>query len=238
MPVALHSLVRVGQRRAGGHRLRLQACICAFRTGRTAAAGRRHLSRLFLYMQVNSAELQKRAASGAFAKQGRRRCSSPTLATCAGCARCPEAGAQLGALRRACAQNARGPGRPLSALACKGSVYALALNAPGSLVVAGTAESLVRVFEARTRGKVMKLRGHAGNVRRGARVAQRVLLSAYDRGEAVSPHLVTPGGHGSSARRPLAVASRACLPQLAPQWNRVLTKAAACVSARDALPSQ
>jgi hypothetical protein len=82
-----------------------------------------------------------------------------------------------GALRRARAQKARGPGRPLSALACKGSVYALALNGPGSLVVAGTAESLVRVFDARTGGKVMKLRGHAGNVRRGAGVALRVLLS-------------------------------------------------------------
>ena len=63
-------------------------------------------------------------------------------------------------------QRARGPGRPARGLTCKGSVYALALNAPGSLVVAGTAESLVRVFDARTGGKVMKLRGHTGNVRR------------------------------------------------------------------------
>ena len=53
-------------------------------------------------------------------------------------------------------------------MACKGSVYALALNALGSLVIAGTAESLVRVFDSRTGAKVMKLRGHTGNVRWGA----------------------------------------------------------------------
>ena len=62
-------------------------------------------------------------------------------------------------------QRSRGSGRPAQGMACKGSVYALALNAPGSMVVAGTAESLVRVFDSRTGAKVMKLRGHTGNVR-------------------------------------------------------------------------
>ena len=62
-------------------------------------------------------------------------------------------------------QRSRGPGRPAQGMACKGSVYALALNAPGSMVIAGTAESLVRVFDSRTGAKVMKLRGHTGNVR-------------------------------------------------------------------------
>lgn len=59
------------------------------------------------------------------------------------------------------------PGRPAQGLTCKGSVYALAVSAPGNTIVAGTAESLVRVFDARTGAKVMKLRGHTGNVRRG-----------------------------------------------------------------------
>ena len=65
----------------------------------------------------------------------------------------------------ACVQRSRGPGRPAQGMACKGSVYALALNAPGSMVIAGTAESLVRVFDSRTGAKVMKLRGHTANVR-------------------------------------------------------------------------
>lgn len=80
----------------------------------------------------------------------------------------------------ACAQRSRGPGRPAQGMACKGSVYALALNAPGSLVIAGTAESLVRVFDSRTGAKVMKLRGHTGNVRWAPIVLCPAVVSQVD----------------------------------------------------------
>jgi len=48
----------------------------------------------------------------------------------------------------------------------KASVYALAMGGPGgNLLAAGTTESVVRVYDARMRRRVCKLRGHTGNVR-------------------------------------------------------------------------
>ena len=46
-----------------------------------------------------------------------------------------------------------------------GSVYTLAMNAAGTVLAAGTAQQVIRIADARTGGKVMKLRGHTGNVR-------------------------------------------------------------------------
>ena len=46
-----------------------------------------------------------------------------------------------------------------------GSVYTLAMNAAGTVLAAGTAQQVIRIADARTGGKIMKLRGHTGNVR-------------------------------------------------------------------------
>ena len=46
-----------------------------------------------------------------------------------------------------------------------GSVYTLAVNESGTVLAAGTAQQVIRICDARTGGKVMKLRGHTGNVR-------------------------------------------------------------------------
>lgn len=47
----------------------------------------------------------------------------------------------------------------------KKSIYALAMNPSGTLLACGSTESMVRVMDARTGQKVMKLKGHTDNVR-------------------------------------------------------------------------
>lgn len=45
------------------------------------------------------------------------------------------------------------------------SIYSLAMNQQGSVIVAGNTEKLIRVWDTRTSGQLMKLRGHTDNVR-------------------------------------------------------------------------
>lgn len=47
----------------------------------------------------------------------------------------------------------------------KGSVYAVAMDAMGTLLVAGSPESAIRVSDPRTGAKAFKLRGHTDNIR-------------------------------------------------------------------------
>lgn len=47
----------------------------------------------------------------------------------------------------------------------KGSIYALAMNAAGTLLAAGGADHLLRLWDPRTCGKVAKLRSHTDYVR-------------------------------------------------------------------------
>ncbi|KAL5712780.1 hypothetical protein ACHQM5_014917 [Ranunculus cassubicifolius] len=54
---------------------------------------------------------------------------------------------------------------PISAKGHKESVYALAMNDSGTLLVSGGTEKVVRVWDPRTGSKAMKLRGHTDNVR-------------------------------------------------------------------------
>ncbi|KAL9267413.1 WD repeat-containing protein [Drosera capensis] len=54
---------------------------------------------------------------------------------------------------------------PIAAKGHKGSVYALAMNDSGNLLVSGGIEKVVRVWDVRTGSKTMKLRGHTENVR-------------------------------------------------------------------------
>lgn len=54
---------------------------------------------------------------------------------------------------------------PIAAKGHKESVYALAMNDVGSLLVSGGTEKVVRVWDPRTGAKQMKLRGHSDNVR-------------------------------------------------------------------------
>ncbi|KAH1033075.1 hypothetical protein J1N35_045249 [Gossypium stocksii] len=54
---------------------------------------------------------------------------------------------------------------PIAAKGHKESVYALAMNDNGSLLVSGGTEKVVRVWDPRTGSKTMKLRGHTDNVR-------------------------------------------------------------------------
>ncbi|KAK8545446.1 hypothetical protein V6N13_066728 [Hibiscus sabdariffa] len=54
---------------------------------------------------------------------------------------------------------------PIAAKGHKESVYALAMNDSGSLLVSGGTEKVVRVWDPRTGSKTMKLRGHTDNVR-------------------------------------------------------------------------
>ncbi|KAL8159557.1 hypothetical protein V2J09_001094 [Rumex salicifolius] len=54
------------------------------------------------------------------------------------------------------------------AIAAKGhkeSVYALAMNDSGKLLVSGGTEKVVRIWDPRTGSKIMKLRGHTDNIR-------------------------------------------------------------------------
>lgn len=54
---------------------------------------------------------------------------------------------------------------PVSAKGHKDSVYALAMNDTGTLLVSGGTEKVVRVWDPRTGSKNMKLRGHTDNIR-------------------------------------------------------------------------
>ncbi|KAI3757243.1 hypothetical protein L6452_04777 [Arctium lappa] len=54
---------------------------------------------------------------------------------------------------------------PIVAKGHKESVYALAMNDSGTLLVSGGTEKAVRVWDSRTGSKTMKLRGHTDNVR-------------------------------------------------------------------------
>ncbi|KZV24977.1 hypothetical protein F511_01947 [Dorcoceras hygrometricum] len=54
---------------------------------------------------------------------------------------------------------------PLAAKGHKESVYALATNDRGTLLVSGGTEKVVRVWDPRTGAKTMKLRGHTDNIR-------------------------------------------------------------------------
>ncbi|XP_020254792.1 WD repeat-containing protein 48 isoform X2 [Asparagus officinalis] len=54
---------------------------------------------------------------------------------------------------------------PVAAKGHKDSVYALAMNDTGSLLVSGGTEKVVRVWDPRTGSKNMKLRGHTDNIR-------------------------------------------------------------------------
>ncbi|GMG99630.1 hypothetical protein Nepgr_001470 [Nepenthes gracilis] len=54
---------------------------------------------------------------------------------------------------------------PIAAKGHKESVYALAMNSIGNLLVSGGTEKVVRVWDTRTGSKTMKLRGHTDNIR-------------------------------------------------------------------------
>ncbi|KAI3745774.1 hypothetical protein L6452_08181 [Arctium lappa] len=54
---------------------------------------------------------------------------------------------------------------PIAAKGHKESVYALAMNDTGTLLVSGGTEKAVRVWDSRTGTKMMKLRGHTDNIR-------------------------------------------------------------------------
>ncbi|KAH7678804.1 WDR48/Bun107 protein [Dioscorea alata] len=64
------------------------------------------------------------------------------------------------------AHNTQSPGyHPIAAKGHKESVYALAMNSSGNLLVSGGTEKVIRVWDPRTGSKNMKLRGHTDNVR-------------------------------------------------------------------------
>ncbi|XP_028770767.1 WD repeat-containing protein 48 [Neltuma alba] len=54
---------------------------------------------------------------------------------------------------------------PIAAKGHKESVYALAMNECGTLLVSGGTEKVVRVWDPRSGSKTMKLRGHTDNIR-------------------------------------------------------------------------
>ncbi|XP_042383473.1 WD repeat-containing protein 48-like isoform X1 [Zingiber officinale] len=54
---------------------------------------------------------------------------------------------------------------PITAKGHKESVYALAMNTSGTLLVSGGTEKVIRVWDPRTGSKVLKLRGHTDNIR-------------------------------------------------------------------------
>ncbi|PWA42460.1 G-protein beta WD-40 repeat-containing protein [Artemisia annua] len=54
---------------------------------------------------------------------------------------------------------------PIAAKGHKESVYALAMNETGNLLVSGGTEKAIRVWDSRTGSKMMKLRGHTDNIR-------------------------------------------------------------------------
>eukprot|EP00256_Glycine_max_P069151 XP_025983746.1 WD repeat-containing protein 48 isoform X3 [Glycine max] len=54
---------------------------------------------------------------------------------------------------------------PIAAKGHKDSVYALAMNESGTILVSGGTEKVVRVWDARSGSKTLKLRGHTDNIR-------------------------------------------------------------------------
>ncbi|KAK9293069.1 hypothetical protein L1049_021053 [Liquidambar formosana] len=54
---------------------------------------------------------------------------------------------------------------PIAAKGHKESVYALAMNDSGTILVSGGTEKVVRIWDPRTGSKTMKLRGHTDNIR-------------------------------------------------------------------------
>nr|XP_043633416.1 WD repeat-containing protein 48 [Erigeron canadensis] len=54
---------------------------------------------------------------------------------------------------------------PIAAKGHKESVYALAMNDTGTLLVSGGTEKAIRVWDSRSGSKMMKLRGHTDNIR-------------------------------------------------------------------------
>lgn len=54
---------------------------------------------------------------------------------------------------------------PVTAKGHKESVYALAMNEGGTLLVSGGTEKVVRVWDPRSGSKTMKLKGHTDNIR-------------------------------------------------------------------------
>ena len=57
-----------------------------------------------------------------------------------------------------------------------GSVYSLAMNVAGTVLAAGTAQHVIRICDARSGSKVMKLRGHTGNIRCFLRILSCLLI--------------------------------------------------------------
>lgn len=47
----------------------------------------------------------------------------------------------------------------------KDSIYSLAMNPPGNVIVSGSTEKVLRVWDPRTCQKLMKLKGHSDNVK-------------------------------------------------------------------------
>lgn len=47
----------------------------------------------------------------------------------------------------------------------KDSIYSLAMNAAGTVIVSGSTEKVLRVWDPRTCLKLMKLKGHTDNVK-------------------------------------------------------------------------
>ena len=47
----------------------------------------------------------------------------------------------------------------------KHSIYSLAMNPLGTVIVSGSTEKILRVWDPRTCQKMMKLRGHSDNVK-------------------------------------------------------------------------
>lgn len=52
-----------------------------------------------------------------------------------------------------------------SLMGCKNSIYALAMNDSGTVIVSGSTEKVLRIWDPRTCQKIMKLRGHTENIR-------------------------------------------------------------------------
>lgn len=47
----------------------------------------------------------------------------------------------------------------------KDSIYSLAMNPSGSIIVSGSTENALRIWDPRTCGRLMKLKGHSENVK-------------------------------------------------------------------------
>lgn len=47
----------------------------------------------------------------------------------------------------------------------KDSIYSLAMNPSGSVIVSGSTEKVLRVWDPRSCAKLMKLKGHSDNVK-------------------------------------------------------------------------